>query len=177
MTSFLDRWLRRDGTDDDDYGYDEVMEDDGYEDEPEQHQRVQRRQGSRVVDIKSGGARTSQQEVVLVAPHDFSMTWQICDYVKENKTVICNIEAVPSDFRQRFVDFINGAAYALGGVIRPISKFIFVFAPKSTTVSIPEAVEQIERHQAFEREPQVERPVRSSERYMRTPRQFQVADR
>lgn len=173
--AFLDRWLRRDGIDDDEYGYDEPMEQEVFEPEPQAVSQPARRQSNRVVDFKTG-AKPVQQEVVLVAPTDFGMTWQICDYVRDGKTVICNIESVPADYRQRFVDFINGASYALGGVIRPISKLIFVFAPKSTTVSVPEAVQQAEEREPFEREHafDAQRGVRSSAAYMRQPRAFQT---
>lgn len=171
--AFLDRWLRRDGIDDDEYGYDEPMEHEAYEPEPQLTNQPARRQSSRVVDFKSSG-RTSQQEVVVVAPNDFSMTWQICDYVRDGKTVICNIESVPADYRQRFVDFINGAAYALSGVIRPISKLIFVFAPKSTTVSVADMAEQADARDAYERESAYEPKAVRSTASMRQPRQFQT---
>lgn len=176
--AFLDRLFRRDEMDEEEYGYEDEMQTESYQQEPQLADQPARRQSNRVVDIKSG-SRQAQHEVVLLSPTDFGMTWQICDYVREGKTVICNIEGVQSDFRQRFVDFINGAAYALGGVIRPISKLIFLFAPKSTTISVPEVVEEMEERLPFEREPSAyEAPgIRSSERYMRQPRPIRTSYR
>lgn len=118
--------------------------------EPEDYSPRARQRGARVVDIRQGRPERRQNEIVLLMPNSRDTIWQICDYVRDGKATICNIEGVPVEERQRFVDFIRGAAYALDGAIRPISTLIFVVAPKTTLITVPEAEgeEEIYRAQA-----------------------------
>ena len=51
------------------------------------------------------------------------------------KTVICNIEGISAEHRQRLVDFVTGAAYAMEGEIQPVSQLIFVFTPHTIRIN------------------------------------------
>ncbi|HHV43010.1 MAG TPA: cell division protein SepF [Clostridiaceae bacterium] len=134
--SFLDKLFGRDVDDSDIY---EEYEDDYYEPETEvMRQPVganSTKKSSRVVNFNQGSSVSNQHHVEIVEPQNMESMWQICDYVREGKTVICNIESISAEHRQRLVDFVTGAAYALEGEIQPVSQLIFVFTPHSTRVS------------------------------------------
>lgn len=133
--SFLDKLFGRDY---DDGGYD--YEDDYFEPEPEvMRQPTSANIGSkpsRVLNLNSNNPNPGNQQLIeIVEPQSMETMWQICDYVREGKTVICNIEAISAEHRQRLVDFVTGAAYAMDGEIQPVSQLIFVFTPRTTRIS------------------------------------------
>ncbi len=144
--AFFDKLLGR-GIEDD---FDEF--DDSYDNYQEEEPEIlkkpvpqkSRRASGKVVNFRqSETARPSQHEVMVVQPADMEAMWKICDYVVDGKTVICNIEGVAPVYRQRLVDFVTGASYAIGGEIKPISQLIFVFAPSSTMISMSGAEEDM----------------------------------
>ncbi len=99
-------------------------------------QRPERKPQARVLDMNSGTEIDYNQEVVVMIPYDFDMTKMVCDYVKQGKTVICNIEKIDNETAQRVLDFILGATYALGGSLESISNKIFVVTPASTRLNM-----------------------------------------
>ncbi|NLB08982.1 MAG: cell division protein SepF [Clostridiales bacterium] len=134
--SFLDKLFGRDV--DANNMYDEY-EGDYYGPEPEVMRQPSRTgsapRSSRVVNFNQNMPPSYQHLVEIVEPQTMESMWQICDYVREGKTVICNIESISPEHRQRLVDFVTGAAYALEGEIQPVSQLIFVFTPRSTRIS------------------------------------------
>ena len=133
--SFLDKLFGRD-YDDNRFEY----EDDYYEPETD----VMRQppnvnpagKSGRVLNLSSNNPHPggNQQMIEIVEPQSMETMWQICDYVREGKTVICNIEGISAEHRQRLVDFVTGAAYAMDGEIQPVSQLIFVFTPRTTRI-------------------------------------------
>ena len=70
-----------------------------------------------------------QDKVVISQPSTFEQSEEICNYLKEKKSVIVNLEYVNKDVARRIVDFISGAVYGLDGNIQKISNSIFLVAP------------------------------------------------
>ncbi len=134
--SFLDKLFGRDLDDDHIYEY----EGDYYEPQTDvmrQPEKVASSRPSRIVNFNPGNAAAGPKAhmVEIIEPKNMECMWQICDYVREGKTVICNIEAISAEHRQRLVDFVTGAAYAMEGEIQPVSQLIFVFTPRSTKIN------------------------------------------
>lgn len=76
-----------------------------------------------------------QMQVVIARPTELNDVADICDYIKEFKTVVINLENVEHETAQRIVDFLSGASHALNGEIQYISKKIFIFAPENVDIS------------------------------------------
>ncbi len=158
MAGFFEKLFGGSNKDYDDYNYDEYNEMDDYYDEaddsyrettaeapyreqssyraetPEPYvapQTERRRPAGRVVDINQ---KTYLQQIVIMEPSDIETAQQVCDDVREGKTVICNIEKIDPKIAQRVIDFITGAAHALRGNVMPISALIFVVAPGTTSI-------------------------------------------
>ena len=70
-----------------------------------------------------------QVKVIISQPSTFEQSEEICEHLKEKKSVIVNLEYVNKDVARRIIDFISGAVYALDGNIQKISNSIFLVAP------------------------------------------------
>jgi len=87
--------------------------------------------------------QTQQIKMVISQPTTFEQSEEICNYLKERKSVIVNLEYVNKDVARRIVDFISGAVHALDGHIQKISNSIFLIAPTNYEISNEMAREEI----------------------------------
>ena len=70
-----------------------------------------------------------QVKVIISQPSTFEQSEEICEHLKEKKSIILNLEYVNKDVARRIVDFVGGAVYGLDGNIQKISNSIFLVAP------------------------------------------------
>ena len=87
--------------------------------------------------------QVQQIKMVISQPTTFEQSEEICNYLKEKKSVIVNLEYVNKDVARRIVDFISGAVHALDGHIQKISNSIFLIAPTNYEISNEMAREEI----------------------------------
>lgn len=87
--------------------------------------------------------QTQAIKMVISQPTNFEQSEEICNYLKERKSVIVNLEYVNKDVARRIVDFISGAVHALDGHIQKISNSIFLIAPTNYEISNEMAREEI----------------------------------
>lgn len=80
---------------------------------------------------KSGKVVNMAQQVrmVIMQPTSFEQSEDICDLLKEKKSIIINLEYVNKDIARRIIDVVSGAAHALDGHMQKISSSIFLVAP------------------------------------------------
>ena len=80
---------------------------------------------------KSGRVVNMQQSVkmVITQPTTFEQAEEICDLLKEKKSVMINLEYVNKDVARRIIDVVSGAVHALEGHMQKISNSIFLIAP------------------------------------------------
>jgi cell division inhibitor SepF len=74
-------------------------------------------------------------QVVVTYPSTLDEAGPMCDYLKENKTLIVNLEGTEGPVAQRIVDFLGGVIYALDGTIQCVSSKIFLLAPQGVDVT------------------------------------------
>lgn len=103
--------------------YDYEQEED--EEEEEERRLFGRKNKEKVVSMPQG----NQVKMVISQPTTFEQSEEICQYLKERKSCIVNLEYVNKDVARRIVDFISGGVYALNGHIQKISNSIFLIAP------------------------------------------------
>ncbi len=70
-----------------------------------------------------------QVKMVITQPTNFEQAEEICDLLKEKKSIIINLEYVNKDVARRIIDVVSGAVHALEGHMQKISNSIFVVAP------------------------------------------------
>ncbi len=73
--------------------------------------------------------QTQQIKMVITQPTTFEQSDEICEFLKEKKSVIVNLEYVNKDVARRIVDFISGGVHALDGHMQKVSNAIFLIAP------------------------------------------------
>lgn len=95
-----------------------------YEDEEEEETKgLFGRKNNKVVNM------ASQVRMVIMQPTNFEQSEEICDLLKEKKSIIINLEYVNKDIARRIIDVVSGAAHALDGHMQKISSSIFLVAP------------------------------------------------
>ena len=105
-----------------DYTYDYDGGDDT--EEEEQERGFFGKKSSRVVSMPQ-----TQVRMKICKPTSFEQSEEICNELKERKSIIVNLEYVNKDVARRIVDFISGSVHALDGHIEKISNSIFLVAP------------------------------------------------
>ena len=76
-----------------------------------------------------------QMQVVISYPESVDDASCICDFLKDNKMVVVNLENVQREQCQRVVDFLSGVSYAINGEIQSISSRIFIVAPANVNIT------------------------------------------
>lgn len=84
-----------------------------------------------------------QIKMVITQPTSFEQSEEICNYLKEKKSIIVNLEYVNKDVARRIVDFISGGVHALDGHIQKVSNAIFLVAPVNYEITSDLAREEI----------------------------------
>lgn len=105
------------------------QEEEEEEEEPEERRLFGRK--SKVVNMPQG----NQIKMVISQPTTFEQSEEICQYLKERKSCIVNLEYVNKEVARRIVDFISGGVYALNGHIQKISNSIFLIAPANYDIA------------------------------------------
>lgn len=117
------------------YGY----EYDEYEDNTETESRGLFNRNKKVVNMP----QVQPIKMVISQPTTFEQSEEICNYLKEKKSIIVNLEYVNKDVARRIIDFISGGVYALDGHIQKVSNAIFLIAPVNYEIANEMAREEI----------------------------------
>lgn len=75
-------------------------------------------------------------EVRIIEPRSFGDTTQIVKQLLDQKTVVLNLHLLDKEQSQRTIDFVCGAAFALGGAPQKVGDTVFVFTPNSVQLSV-----------------------------------------
>ncbi len=90
---------------------------------------------SKLVSINSRSNNRSISQVYVIRPQEFNDAQKVTSYLKENRTVVINMEGIEVRSAQRIIDFIGGACEALDGSLQGISEKIFIAAPHNIDVT------------------------------------------
>ena len=124
MNKFWEMIGVNDGEEDENYDYADTEATDTYQEEEKPVNTVSNKKNKVV-----GMPGMQQVKVVISQPSTFEQSEEICEHLKEKKSVIMNLEYVNKDVARRIIDFVGGAAYALDGNMQKISNSIFLVAP------------------------------------------------
>ena len=75
--------------------------------------------------------------VTITTPKSYKDVQGMIDNLKRNESIIVNLEGIESDSAQRILDFLSGAAYALGGSMRRVKEMhsTFLVTPQGTGIT------------------------------------------
>ncbi len=128
-----------------------MMGSDDYEDDLEEKTIVSKEDkedvasNGRVVNIKA----QARVRVVIVKPNCFQDSSSIVDYLKDNKTVVLNLESTDKEASRRIIDFVSGAAYANNGQIKCIANRTFIITPYNVDVIGEDVIDELENNGVF----------------------------
>ena len=107
--------------------------------EEEEERKIWGRRNSKVVNMP----QTQQVKMVICQPTTFEQSENICNLLKEKKSIIVNLEYVNKDIARRIVDVVSGAVHALDGNLQKVSNSIFLVAPYNYDITNEMAREEI----------------------------------
>lgn len=77
---------------------------------------------------------SSSAKIALFEPRSFEEGEEIGAYLKENKACCINLHRMPSDYRQRIIDFLSGVVYGVDGTIKKIGENVILISPRNLQV-------------------------------------------
>ncbi|MCF0133565.1 MAG: cell division protein SepF [Blautia sp.] len=92
---------------------------------------------SKITPMRSSkrSASGSSMEVCVIKPSSMEDTSEIADSLKDNSTVILNLEGIDMELAQRIIDFTCGSCYSLGGSLQKVSSYIFILVPSNVDIT------------------------------------------
>ncbi len=114
-------------------GFEDEEDDDTEEmvEETEQPIDVPVRYRSNVVELQSA----KNVKLVVLGPKSYEDVQAIVDHLRARRPVVVNLEGAEPRVRVRILDFLSGAAYALGGRNQRVSDLIFLAAPANVDIN------------------------------------------
>ncbi|GAF26578.1 cell division protein SepF [Neomoorella thermoacetica] len=73
--------------------------------------------------------------LVIARPQSFEQAAGLAENLKNYRPLIVNVEGIPVEEARRIIDFLSGAAYALGGRVRKVTSGIFLFTTSNVDLS------------------------------------------
>ena len=86
---------------------------------------------------------SNQVKMVVMQPNSFENAEEICDLLRERRSIIINLEYVNKDVARRIIDVVSGAVHALDGHMQKVSNSIFLIAPFNYDITTEMAREEI----------------------------------
>jgi cell division inhibitor SepF len=74
-------------------------------------------------------------QIVLSCPKNIEEAVEVCAFLRQNKSVVVNLEAIEIKEGQRIVDFLAGVAEAIDGSLQSITPRIYITAPKYVDIT------------------------------------------
>lgn len=141
----MDKFRGMMGADGDEDYMEEDMEfigsgDSGYGEEEEFHYDDPPKRNNKVVNINA----TTQLQVVLVKPENFSDGSAVADHLNARRTVVLNLESTNREVSRRLVDFLSGVAYANNGQIKRVANNTFIITPYNVDIMGDSILDELE---------------------------------
>ena len=115
----------------DPYGYDDPIDDDEYMGAQETEETYSAPVENAYQPVRSQNLNISGSaiELKVVKPESYKNASQIADHLLSGRTVVLNLESTNKETARRLIDFLTGAAYAIGGDIKKVSNNTYVITP------------------------------------------------
>lgn len=84
---------------------------------------------------KGPSAIPENARIVLFEPRTFDEAEEIGYHIKLNKACCVNLHRMPSEYRQRVMDFLSGVVYGVDGSIKKIGENIILCSPQNLQIT------------------------------------------
>lgn len=82
----------------------------------------------------TGTSVASDANIVLFEPRTFGEAEEIGHHIKNKRACCVNLHRMPSEYRQRIIDFLSGVVYGVDGSIKKIAENTILCSPKNLQV-------------------------------------------
>ena len=82
----------------------------------------------------SGNGISADTNIVLFEPRNFDEAEEIGHHIKSKRACCINLHRMPSEYRQRIIDFLSGVVYGVDGSIKKIGENVILCSPKNLQV-------------------------------------------
>ena len=84
--------------------------------------------------LSSSAAITANTNIVLFEPRNFDEAEEIGHHIKSKRACCVNLHRMPSEYRQRIIDFLSGVVYGVDGSIKKVGENVILCSPKNLQV-------------------------------------------
>ena len=77
---------------------------------------------------------TADTNIVLFEPRNFADAEEIGHHIKNKRACCVNLHRMPSEYRQRIIDFLSGVVYGVDGSTKKIGENVILCSPKNLQV-------------------------------------------
>ena len=84
--------------------------------------------------LQSSSSITANTNIVLFEPRNFVEAEEIGHHIKNKRACCVNLHRMPSEYRQRIIDFLSGVVYGVDGSIKKIGENVILCSPKNLQV-------------------------------------------
>ena len=82
----------------------------------------------------AGSSITADTNIALFEPKNFDEATEIGHHIKNNRACCLNLHRLPSEYRQRIIDFLSGVVFGVDGSIKRIGENVILCSPKNLQV-------------------------------------------
>ena len=83
---------------------------------------------------KANSQIDANANIVLFEPRNFDEAEEIGKHIKQKRACCVNLHRMPSEYRQRIIDFLSGVVYGVDGSIKKIGDNVILCSPKNLQV-------------------------------------------
>ena len=84
--------------------------------------------------LDSSSNISAATNIVLFEPRNFDEAEEIGYHIKSKRACCVNLHRMPSEYRQRIIDFLSGVVYGVDGSIKKIGENVILCSPKNLQV-------------------------------------------
>ena len=84
--------------------------------------------------LSSSSAITANTNIVLFEPRNCDEAEEIGHHIKSKRACCVNLHRMPSEYRQRIIDFLSGVVYGVDGSIKKVGENVILCSPKNLQV-------------------------------------------
>ena len=84
--------------------------------------------------VQGASKVAANTNIVLFEPRHFDEAQEIANHLKAKRACAINLHRMPSEYRQRIIDFLTGVIYALDGSINKVGDNVILISPKTMPV-------------------------------------------
>ena len=77
---------------------------------------------------------TENTSIALFEPRNFDEAEEIGMHIKKHRACCVNLHRMPSEYRQRIIDFLSGVVYGVDGSIKKIGDNVILCSPANLKV-------------------------------------------